>query len=195
MTIKKYKGQIFSGILIGMAMVGVYRYAFLPKSSSDLISNFHAAQKELQALKSEKEALSKELEIRKQDSQGIEQINAKLLEAEKALEELNVSVNMLKQENQGLKQDKDNLTLQVSSVTKERDALAARLKSFKELKKAIRDLKREIHLKKVAEWKEYVKKQKELDVQKLASGNQGYIVKSGKPTTTGKLSIEVVPAN
>jgi superfamily II RNA helicase len=86
----------------------------------------------------------------------------------------------LKAENAALIEQKDRLE-------KENDAFKAKLSSATELKKAIKELKKQAQ-------KVGVSMIKKAQTEKTLEGNQGYIIKDGLATIPAKVRIEVTPA-
>ena len=84
---------------------------------------------------------------------------------EEELEKLKAEFSILKAENGALLEERDR-------ITNENDAMKMKLNSVVELKKAIRELKRQAQI----------------------EGNQGFLIKDGKVTSTAKIRIEVSPA-
>lgn len=124
----------------------------------------------------------------------IAQLDAKLLAAEKTIDKLSNDVLVLGQDNLKLKEESFNLKAQAQQLLQEKEKLEARLSSLKELKIAIREVKVKIHRENVEKLKARIKRLKELDEQKLAEGNQGFIIKEGKTLFKTSLNIEITPA-
>ena len=90
---------------------------------------------------------------------------AALSQEEERLAKLNAQFSIVKAENGALLEERDR-------ITDENEAMKVKLSSVDELKKAIRELKRQA--------------QKE--------GNQGFLIRDGKLTSPAKVKIEVSPA-
>jgi chromosome segregation ATPase len=99
-----------------------------------------------------------------------------LREAEDNLEDLGSRYSLIKAENIALRKDKTRLKL----VSEENENLKIILTSVEELKKIIRELKRQ-------------KRQAAREGGAL-EGNLGYVIKGGKPSCPPKIIIEVIPA-
>lgn len=75
----------------------------------------------------------------------------------------------------------------------EKKALESKLHSLKELKEAIRGVKREMWQERYQQILAEKEIQKEIDTKKLAEGNRGFLLKEGKPTYKPVVRIEVRP--
>lgn len=84
--------------------------------------------------------------------------------------------------------EKNNLAL-----LEEKQKLEAKLHSLKELKEAIRQVKAEYRREKAQQYLAKKESQKEIDAQKLAQGNRGFLVRDGQSTHQPKVKIEVEP--
>ncbi len=194
---KNYR-VILVAFLIGITAFSAFRYVASLKEKLDLMSALNQTKEQIAVLESEKQNLLQELEKEKQlqqqlneentglkeslkvNEEKIDKINADFAQAQTTLEQLNSQLAALRQE-------KDNLNAQVTQVTQEKDNLQARLSSIVELKKAIRELKRQVRQVSV-EIGEKVK------LEKIIEGNRGFLIKDGKSAYyPARVKIEVVP--
>ncbi|MFA5156776.1 MAG: hypothetical protein WC532_05225 [Candidatus Omnitrophota bacterium] len=81
------------------------------------------------------------------------------------------------------------------ALLQEKKELEAKLHSLKELKKAIRQTKAEYRQEKAQQYRAKKEKQKEIDAQRLAQGNRGFLVRDGQPTHQPKVKIAVEPTS
>lgn len=127
----------------------------------------------------EKQNIQDELKVR------LEQLQNLQAELEDTKNELNLANKRLGS------LEKVNLVL-----LKEKETLQTRLSSLKELKKAIRLVKIQIHQERIARYLASKRMQKEIDAKQLASGNRGYMIKDGRSLSLAWLNfkIEVNPA-
>lgn len=102
----------------------------------------------------------------------LDQLQARVASLEE--KERNLMAELKKERNRG------------ESLTKELNDLKAWRSSITELKKAIRELQRQM--------RRTVFQIKEKTTDKELYGNLGFMTKDGKPTSSGKVKIEVLPA-
>jgi hypothetical protein len=106
---------------------------------------------------------------------------------------LTSQIALSKVENTSLREEKEKISQDLAQVSQERDTFKARLSSIPELKKAIREVKVQIHLAK-AMIREITKNRKAV-VEADVDGNRGFLVKNGKTTfPVANIKIEVKPA-
>lgn len=194
LSVKNYK-VILIALLAGITIFSVYKYTQALREKYALLNTLNEVKGQVAALEIEKQNLLQALEKERQSGRQlietksklkenlgagvrkITKLNSELDKIKTNLGQLNSAVAALKDENISLKEEKDKLT-------QEKDGLQARLSSIIELRKAIRELKRQVH--KVGAG---IREQNE-----SAQGNQGFVIKDGKSTTTTKVTIEVAPA-
>lgn len=123
----------------------------------------------------------------KTSEEKLAKLDADFAVAQKAIEQLNSNRFLLKAENAALIEKKNTLNAKLTQVSQENDSLKARMNSIVELKKAIRELKRQVH--RVGA----VIKQK-VQAERIVQGNRGFLIKDGKFTYPAKVRIEVTPA-
>ncbi len=178
---------VLSIILLFSSLIYHSRYAAKTnKKVTDLKS-------QISDLRSENEMLQEDVKIlaRVAEEKGI--IEAELEEVKAGLEEARVEISDLKLDNRDLVarldeliKHKEALEARLTTVTKEKGELLAILNSLTELKKAVRNVKQRIR-------EERILALRELDKNKLALGNRGFIIKDGKSTMVTKVNIEVLP--
>lgn len=162
------------------------------------MNSLNLAKQQVTVLEDEKQNLLREIEKDKKLRQKLTQQNLELkdyLKAGKArmgklfkvyegtqetIEQLNSKFSLLKAENTAIITDKERLS-------KENEALKIKLNSVMELKKAMRELRKQAQ-------KVGMQIIKKTDVRKTMEGNQGFVIKDGKPNNPAKVKIEVVPA-
>jgi len=155
-------------------------------------------RKQVVILDAEKQNLLQDLEKGKQLQQKLSQENAQLKEnlvaskkkitkllvdysaEHNSLEDLKSKFSILQAENTALREDKEKVSREIVD-------LQAKLGSVAGLKKAIVELRRQMH--KVGR-----QIRQKAEVQESIEGNRGYIIKDGKPTYPARIKIEVLPA-
>jgi len=201
---KNYR-VILVALLIGITIFSAFKYVSSLKERYDLISAVKQMKDEVASLEGEKQLLSQELGqekdfkeqlntenvVLKQSLQASEdkllKLSSDFVLVQNELEQLSSQLAALKEDNFLLKEEKDNLNVQISQVTQERDNFQTRLSSIAELKKAIRDLKRQMR-------KVNVEIEEKIRYNRVTEGNRGFIIKDGKATYPARIKIEVIPA-
>ncbi len=184
--------NVLIGFLSFVIIIGIWGFVVLnvdfgkaKKRLAETEQQVVAARQELVQERQEKEALQGQLtEVRKNldaTVSELREVKEKLATAEK--------------DNTQLQQVKQELQQRIASLESEKQALEARLHSLKELKKAIRQVKIEIHNKKVEQRALIRQQQKELDARRLQTGNRGFLIRDGSSTYKPKVIIEVSPTH
>ena len=194
--------------LLSLTIFSVFKYVYSLREKYDLLNELGQVKEEAASLKSEKQVLvvelGKERELQEQLSQEnavlrenlkvsgekLAQMDADFAKARETIEHLNSNFALVKAENKALVERKDTLSAQLSQVTGENDALKTRMSSVIELKKAIRELKKQARKVTVA----IKEKVKSVQKARALEGNRGYLVKDGRLTYPAKVRIEVIPA-
>ena len=83
------------------------------------------------------------------------------------------------------------LTAQLAAAKAEKAALEAKLSSIKELKLAIRDVRRKLWNERWADYRALAQARREQDQEQLASGNRGFVVKQGRSTLGSSPRLQV----
>ena len=185
-------------LLIGIAAFSAYEYVIVLKEKNDLMSQLAEKRVMINALENEKQKLLTSLEKEKSQGQKLAQEKAELIvnlkasrhrlsklfsgfsQNQKTFDALNTKISLLKSENAVLIEQKNKLA-------HDNEALETKLNSLVELKKAIRELKKQAR-------RVGIQMIQQAQSEKTFEGNQGYIVKDGKPTLPKKVKIEVTPA-
>ena len=185
-------------LLIGIAAFSAYEYVIILKEKSDLMSQLAEKRIMINVLENEKQKLLTSLEKEKTQGQKLAQDKAELMvnlkasrqrlsklfsgnsKNQKALDDLNTKVSLLKSENSALIEQKNKLAL-------DNEALQTKFNSLVELKKAMRELRKQAR-------RVSIQMIEQSQSEKTLEGNQGYVMKDGKPTLPKKVKIEVTPA-
>jgi len=186
-------------LLITITIFSAYKYVSALKEKYELLNALNEIKLQVQILENDKQNLLRDLDKEKQLADKLSQQNTGLKEnlkasitrltklfmgveqTQKSLDDLHAQFSLVKAENAALKD-------QVSQVTTENENLKTRLSSVAELKKALREFRRQMG--KVG--KEIQKKTK---ADQVTVGNRGFLLKDGQPTLSPKvIKIEVIPA-
>jgi len=201
----KYLKGLFIAFLIGVAAVSASRYILIMKEKRILLDNFEKEKMHVINLKDENRNLLQTLEKEKILNQALFQKNGLLKDNLRASnkrinrlfeeftrndQNLNFQISSLKAENIALRDEENKLKLDLAQVSQQRDELNSRLSSIPELKKAIKELKKQ---KKIAQVVHIDLKEKTV-VEATSEGNRGFLVKDGKPFSALTVKIEVNPA-
>ena len=114
-------------------------------------------------------------------------LSADLAELENKIQGLTSRGDALRAENTALGEDKVKINAKITLFSGDNEHMRQRLGSIRELKKAIRELKIRMRQMKI----ELLRK---TDLEKLALGNRGFIIRAGKTTNSARIRIEVSPA-
>jgi hypothetical protein len=130
----------------------------------------------------------------KASTHRLSELFTELNTADKSIEDLRTEVSVLKAENTAIRAQGEHLKLDLTRVSKQENDLTERLNSIAELKKAIRELKRE-KKKRPLIVVEPEKEENTETTELIAEGNRGYLLKDGKSVAVLKVRINVLPAS
>ena len=166
--------------------VNYVQYLRVVKEKQQLSENVNQISNKLNVLLSEKKDLigqiSDKMPVLEDERKGLikkmAQINSELIEAKKTIRQLQLSMAILKRE-------KEIFSQEAKKLGDEKAHLEVRLHSLKELKKAIREIKKDMYL---------IRRQvqKRIDTVITTESNRGYLVRDGKSTFRRK-TIRVIP--
>lgn len=191
---KNYK-IILVALLCGITIFSIFKYVSALKEKYELLSTINQIKQQVAFLENEKrnllQTLEKEKQLQQQLNGEVSELKdylkaskvrmSKLFAGQKKIEDLTSQISALKAENKALVEEK-------ARVSQETEGLQAKLNSVTELKKAIRELKKQMH-KVGAEIK------KKADTSQITEGNRGFVIKDGKSTCATKVKIDVRPAS
>lgn len=183
--------------LLAITAFSVFKYAVSLKEKYDLLNTINQIKTQVTTLENEKQNLLQLKEQLVQENSGLkdnlraseEKIAKQAADftlVQNALENLSSQISLVKAENDALREERDNLSGQLTQVSQEKEGLKARLGSLAELKKAIKELKKQMR-------RLNTEVKKKAAIQKIIEGNRGYLVKDGRPTYPSKIRIEVNP--
>lgn len=199
-VIKTQIKNILIVLLLTITAFSVFKYIWSLKEKYDLLNTLNQAKEQVATLETQRQNLLQDLKKEKELRQQLIQENSGIKEhlraskkrltelfaeyegIQKKMEHLNSQVALLKAENTALIEKENKL----AQLSQENDSLKARLSSIPELKKAIKELKGQMH-KAGKEIKQGIKP------GKIIEGNRGFLIKDGKFTYPATLKIEVIP--
>ncbi len=191
--------------LLALAVFGIVKYIILQREKYDLVETVKQIKVQLVQLENEKQGIKRSYEEEKSLRLAAEGKNVQLegtLKSTQAqldkitldyqslkedVEKLNAEVSAVKAEKVFLSEENDELQIKLNDTKKENESLIARLTSIPELKKAIRELKKQMR-----HAGQEIKKK--IKMERKILGNQGFVIKKGQPTVNSKVKIEVQPA-
>jgi epidermal growth factor receptor substrate 15 len=172
--------------LVCVLAASLWRTVSVERERRRLADAYAQAQQLVSQLSEERTHLNEELAESQQtvESQAgdLASLRQELESVQQRLEATMTEIASLQQEHQQLRAQNSSLSLQLSSVEVEKAQLEARLSSLQELRLAIRDVKRQMWQRRWAAWRERIDRQREADLEQLASGNRGYVVRHGQST-------------
>ncbi|MFC1657877.1 hypothetical protein ACFL1D_00675 [Candidatus Omnitrophota bacterium] len=181
------KGYRFLIVFLATAAIfSTAKYIQLAWEKRQLLSNVEQIWNKISFLEQERDGLNQELKEKgllevylATAEDQVTQINSKLIEAKNTIIELQLGMAELKGE-------KEKISQEAAMLRSEKAWLERRFHSVRELKKAIKEIKREMH---------FVKSDVRSRIESLATlgGNRGYLVKDGKSTYKKKVNIRVLP--
>lgn len=174
-------------ILVAVIVVAsLWRALSLEGQKRRLSASYNQAQQSLTEMQMERAQLSAELDSAKQMIEGqatdLSGLQGELARVKDELDQGLSELTALQQQHEELRAHDSSLVTQLSSVMTEKAQLEAKLSSLKELRLAIREVKREIWSDRWAAWRARARAQQEEDQRELAAGNRGFLVHEGLPT-------------
>ena len=184
-------------LLLTIAVFSVFKYTSSLKEKNDLLNTLNQIKEQIATLEKEKQNLSQALEKEKELQRKLSQENSGLKDGlkiskirlmklfrdaskmEKEFQQLNSQISILKAENKALIEKENQAKLKLSEYE-------TKFNSIAELKKAIRELKRQMH-------KVSIEINQKTQDEKIVEGNHGFLIKDGKPTYPTRVRIEVIP--
>ena len=140
---------------------------------------YTASQAIVQQLEADSARLDQELD---QVRQTLESQASDMTALEAQLQHLQARLTQTEQELGTLRLANASLSEEKAVVTQENQAFKTKLSSIKELKTALRDLKRQMWQQRWQVWLASIERKRAENQQRLAGGNGGYVVRDGLPT-------------
>ena len=202
---KKLLNNTLIALLLSITIFSVFKYVSSVKERYDLLNSLNQTKELAAVLANEKQGLLQELEKEKELQKQLSQENSALkdnlrlseekaakldtdfTQAQKDIDQLASRFSILKAENKALIDKNSRLGSKVNGFSQENERLKVKLNSIAELKKAIRELKKQAY--KVG----VIVKQK-AEAKRAMEGNRGYLIKDGRFTYPARIKIEVTPA-
>ena len=198
--------------LLGVSVISVILYVVTFRENQALVRSYSEVKNKADSLEQENQNLLQSIEKEKElqqrlsaENTGLQenlqsaqerlnQIASELASAQEHIDGLNAKMTALSTENVALKEENEKSHLLLAQVEVEREDYKTKLSSVAELKKAIKELKRQARKVGVAIVRKVQEKKKAL-AKEYIQGNQGFLVRDGKVTSqaVGKIKIEITP--
>ena len=180
------RGRIVLALLAVLLVASLWRTVSVEREKQRLAQAYQEAQQVAKQLSDEYTHLSSELgEARKTVEAQTTDLSSLRQELKSVQDRLNTTVEeiaALQREHEQLRHENVSLTTKLSSVMLEKQRLEMRLSSLHELKLAIRDVRSKVSAERWAAWRTHIQARKQKDQERLAMGNRGYVVRSGRST-------------
>lgn len=180
------RGRIVLIVLAVAAAASLWRTASTEHQRKQLSSAYGEAQQLLEQVSQERDRLNGELAQARQTVEGqagdMANLKEELGAVQGKLRETLAQIASLQREQASLQQENSSLATRLGAAVEEKAQLEARLSNIKELKLAIRDVRRKVWQQRFAAWRARLEQLRREDTDRLASGNRGYLVRDGKST-------------
>ena len=180
------RGRVILVILLTALVVSLWRTLVVERDRRALSSVYEQSQQLVAQLRTERTQLSSELTEAKETIEtqagSLSNLEMELASVQAKLDNAATQIATLQREHEQMRQENTSLTSQLGSAMAEKTTLEARLSSLKELKLAIRDVRRQMWNERWADYRARVQAQRDRDEEMLASGNRGMVVSQGRST-------------
>lgn len=188
-------GRILVIVLFVALGVSIWRNYQVGKQKKQVEANYTQATQQIAQLEGERSRLTEELVESKKTAEGqaqnIASLQQQLAKAQSELQDSASSLAALQKEHNALKSAHEATLQQLASTTAERDDLKAKFSDIKQLKLAIRDVRRKVWDQRFASWRARREAMRNADQDLLASGNRGYVVRDGAITLVSPNRLQV----
>ena len=185
-------------VLVALVVGSLWRAVSVEQDKRRIAESYQQAQEMVKQLEDERSHLNDELVNARQTVEGqagnITNLQQELQGVQEKLDQTVAELASLQRDHALLRQQNASLASQLGSVMTEKQQLEAKLSSLKELRVAIRDVKRKMWNERWAALQARIETLKREDQERLVSGNRGYIVRQGVSTlgSSRKLQVHVL---
>ena len=187
--------QLIGLVLVALVVGSLWRAVSVEQDKRRIAESYQQAQEMVKQLEDERSHLNDELVNARQTVEGqagnITNLQQELQGVQEKLDQTVVELASLQRDHALLRQQNASLSSQLGSVMTEKQQLEAKLSSLKELRVAIRDVKRRMWNERWVAWRARIETLKREDEERLASGNRGYIVRQGVSTLGSGQKLQV----
>ncbi len=169
-----------------LVSISLWRVVAVERQKREVTEAYDRARQLVKELAGERDHLNQELaganHTVESQAGDLTNLQHELKSVQQRLDETMTEIASLQREHEALHQQNTTLTTELGTVKTEKQQLEAKLSSLKELRLAIHDVKRKMSTERWAAWRAHVERLKSEDQERLASGNRGYLVRSGTST-------------
>jgi chromosome segregation ATPase len=182
-------------VLVVATLVSLWRAVAVEREKRRIARSYEEAQQLVAQLSDEQQHLSQELSGARKTVEAqtgdLTNLRLELRGVQNRLEQTVVDLAALQREHEQLRQEKSSLVSKLSAISTEKQELERRLSSLRELRLAVRDVRRKMSEERWAAWRERIEQQKEVDREALARGNRGFVVHAGRSTLGSSPRLQV----
>lgn len=196
MAIRRHRVIFFTVAILVLA--SLWRTVSVEREKHRIAASYEAARQTLAQLEEERTTLAAELSVAQstmtEQAGEVASLQTALKGVQDKLDHTVDELASLQREHEQLRQQRASLTSALDSVVAEKAQLEVKLSSIKELKVAIRDIKRNMGEQRWAAWRARVEAARAADQERLMAGNRGYVLQDGVSTlgVNTKLHVRVL---
>jgi len=175
--------------------VSLWRAVAVEREKERLAAAYEEAARLTKELERERAHLTSELTASQQTIQGqadsLANLRQEVVAVQGQLDDTMKHLAALQREHNELQQEHLATSEQLDSVTSEKQDLLAKFSDIKQLKLAIKDVRRKVWAQRWEGWRARAAAQRERDLQILAAGNRGFVVRDGATTLSSARKLQV----
>jgi len=189
------RGRFIVLALAGVMAASLLRLVAVEREKHRVNEAYQQATQTLKELEEERSHLSGQLAESQSTAEGqadsLANLQLELESVQTRLQQTQETLTALEQDHRHLLQQHAEVNERLDVVEEEKQQLKVKLSSLKELKLAIKDVKRKLWNERWAAWRASIQARKIIDQERLASGNRGYVVRDGVSTLVGPSRLQV----
>ena len=189
------RGRYVVIALVIAVIASLWRTTSIEGEKHRIEASYLEAQKAVNELQTDRDELTADLDIATRSLEAsnidISRLHNELDVIQSKLDDTVIELASLQRDHENLRQTNSSLSDQLSSVTDEKQQLEARLGDIKELRLAIKDVKRRMSDERWAAWRAKAQALRAEDQRRLAAGNRGFMVKNGTSTVDAAARMHV----
>ena len=186
-------------VLVVVTMGSLWHTRSVEHEKRRLAAAYEHTQQMASELERERLRLNEDLLGARQTIDGqsgdLKSLRAELADLTQRLDETKMQLASLQRDHEAMRQHETTLRSQLDAVMTEKQQLQGRLSSLRELKLAMREVKRTMRREQWAAWMARVARlktrQASEDEHRLAMGNRGYVVRDGIPMLGSAVRLHV----
>ena len=189
------KGRWIILLFAALTFASLWRTVYIEREKQRVKHAYDEAQQMVAELERQRSQLSGEVDTARKTITGqadeLNGLQSQLKSVQDRLDKTVADLASLQREHEQLQQHDESLTSQVGALQAQKQQLEVKLSSLKELRLAIRDVKRKMRDERWAAWRAHIEGLKKADQERLASGNRGYVIREGTPTLGSETTLRV----